>query len=204
MILIEEELERVNLLNEKVGSEFLTSQKYRVHREWWILGSFVKLLKECNVEFPIYAVPTNPPDPDFMTYDNHQREYKPIEIAEVLTPDRKRTQEYEESENSVIPVLREIGEVENPWSTFKNILNKKYLKYYQQNCWLVIYHNMWYGEITSLGFWHKTILANVKYWRESKIVNVEKSPYENIFVINSDGKSLVRIYPSLNVMVTEK
>jgi hypothetical protein len=204
MLRIEEELERVQLLNKQIGVEFFTSQNYKDDREWWTLGHFAGLLQKSNNASPVYAIKTNPNDPDFMTYDDQKKEFKPIEITEVLTPNRKRTQEYKESASIVEPHLREIEEVENPWSTFISTLKRKFLKFFQENCWLVVSHDMSYGEITPFGFWHNTLLANVKKWRESRVVDFDRCPYEKIFVIDSSEKALVSIFPSLVVLVPER
>ncbi|MGH2568657.1 MAG: hypothetical protein ACRDGA_09975 [Bacteroidota bacterium] len=201
---IEEELKRVQLLQEQIGIEFITSQKYKDQREWYTLGHFANLLKKCKDDYPVYAIKTNPSDPDFITYAKHRNKFKSIEIVEILAPNRERTKEYIESAKLIEHQWKLIELLDNPWSTFISTLNGKFLKLYGTNCWLVIYHDISYSQITLFGFWHNTLLANVKKWIESKKVDFDKCPYEKIFVIDANEKALVSIYPSLIVLVPER
>jgi len=147
---IEDEFEKVTTLAEKIRGEFVISQRYKDEREWWILGHLIKLLKESNNPYPVYAKKTKPNDPDFITFDLNKKQFKPIEILEVLTPNRKRGKEYLESAKIAEPYIEEIKKVKNPWSSFVEKLNDKFLKIYQKDCWLIVYHNMNYGEIRIL------------------------------------------------------
>lgn len=203
MLSIDEELKKVIALREEIRGEFVISQKYKDQREWWVLGHFVNLLKESNSVYPIYAIKTKPNDPDFITYDINKNEFKPIEILEVLTPNRERGKEYKDSEKIVEPFVEAIQKVEKPWTSFIQNLNDKFLRIYQKNCWLLVYHNMDYGEISYNGFWHNTILANVELWKHSNLVNFSKCPYEKIFVIGNIKEALVSIYPEMKVLVPE-
>ena len=204
MLKIEEYFNEVKILNEKIRGEFVISRKYKNEREWWILGYFVKFLRESNNPYPIYAIKTEPNDPDFITYDISKNEFRPVEILEVLTPNRERGKEYIESEKIHEPYVEVIENIENPWSSFIQKLNQKFLKIYQKNCWLIIYHNMDYGEISNYGFWHNTILANVEKWKKQNLVSFDKCPYENIFVIDAKPESLVSIHPELKILVPER
>lgn len=204
MLSIDEEFKKVTNIAKEIRGEFVISQKYKDQREWWILGHFINFLKESNNSYPFYAVKTIPNDPDFITYDIKKNEFKPVEILEVLTPNRKRAQEYKASKKIVEPYIEEINKVENPWTSFIQKLNDKFLKIYQENCWLIIYHNMDYGEITNYGFWHNTILANVEEWKNLNIVNFNKCPYEKIFVIDANPNALVSIYPEMKIIVPER
>ena len=201
---IEDKFEKATTLAEKIRGEFVISQKYKDEREWWILGHLIKLLKESNNPYPVYAKKTKPNDPDFITFDFKKKQFKPIEILEVLTPNRKRGKEYLESEKITEPYIEEIKKVKNPWSSFVKKLNDKFLKIYQKDCWLIVYHNMNYGEISNYGFWHNTLLANVEEWRKKNFVNFSMCPYEKIYVLNSNVKAMVCIYPELKILVPEK
>jgi hypothetical protein len=205
MKLIEKELERVHLLQEEVGYDFITSQEYKEDREWHVLAHFAKLLEGNSNESPVYADKTNPPDPDFITFDRHKNEFKSIEIVEVLAPQRERTKEYKESARLTEPRGKLVQLLEgDAWSTFRSILRDKFLRFYGKNCWLVIYHDISYAQITMFGSWHNTLLANVKNWKNFKILDFDKCPYEKVFVTDASQQALVTIFPSLEVLVPER
>ncbi|MGE5436283.1 MAG: hypothetical protein ACM3O3_03575 [Syntrophothermus sp.] len=200
---IEAEIERTTQLAYSVGSEFITLRKYKDDREWWVLCHAIALLKRWNELVPEYACKTDPPEPDFITYDSSKELFKPIEIVEVMTPNRKRGDEHKESEKILTPSVKPIEKPKDPWSSFIISLNNKFLKFYQFNCWLIVYNNMVYEEISNSGFWHNILLANVKLWKEQNIVDFSKAQYERIFVLNAIAKALVCIHPDLSEIVPE-
>ena len=164
----------------------------------------MNLLKKSKNIYPVYAIKTKPNDPDFITYDINKNEFKPIEILEILTPNRERSKEYKDSIKIVEPYLEKIKIIDNPWSSFITNLHNKFLKFYQNNCWLLIYHDMHYVEITNIGFWHNTLLAEVEKWERSNTVDFKKCTYEKIFVIDATAKALVCIHPERSVIVPSK
>ena len=197
---IEDQLFRTVKLNKQVGSDFLISSKYKDHREWWVLGHVTQLLKRNKWQFPKFALKTNPPDPDFQTFDDHHKKFKPIEILEVLAPKRIRGKEYIRNEFDK-------SFISDPWSIFLENLRKKFLKRYEADCWLVVYHNVAVTRYSSSGFWHNIILANAEMWyrdENNRSFNLAKSPYEKIIVIQSDGKAAVSIYPTLEIIEPER
>jgi len=201
---IKEELNRVRNLVQSIGDEiFIRSNDFRDDREWWVLGETVGILEEKGLDYPSLAIKTKPTEPDFITFiDNHER-FKPIEITEVLRPGRKRGDEYKAkiSTESVKPN-------EDPWSSFRTVLNDKFQKKYDEDCWLIVYHNvLYFKDITAYGYWHNTILANAELWNETNnggSCNLHQCPYEKILVLNSSANSLVSIFPELKVIQPEK
>ena len=208
---IDDELCRVKELNNQVGHDFLVSNKFKDYREWWILCHMALHLEKQGLQSPVFAEKTNPPEPDFITYSNETQRFKPVKVTEVLTPGRKRGDEYRNNEQKPYS-LEFIKQSKEPWSSFIDILKKKSLKRYDNitDCWLLIYHNMRFCEITNAGFWHSVILSVAKKWYEVNnqysfnIMNsFMNSPYEKILVLNSDACAMVEIYPSCSVITPE-
>jgi hypothetical protein len=78
--------------NNKHHGEIFLDRKYKDDLEWLVLGYVARILKINKLPYPTYAVKQE--SPDFITYDNHNCLFAPIEITEILHPDRKRTDEY--------------------------------------------------------------------------------------------------------------
>ncbi|MFZ0389902.1 MAG: hypothetical protein WAN36_05540 [Calditrichia bacterium] len=203
---IEHELSRVSVLNRKVGSEFIISKKYKDDREWWILGYLCILLRKAGVEFPHFAIKKNEKNPpDFITFDHYRKIFRPIEVSEVIAPCRKRTQEYRNTK--VFRNLQEfefenIVQIPNPWESLIERLNKKFLKKYGSNSWLVLYHNMSYSVISSSGYWHHTLLYNAKNWKNNGKVDFSNFEGEKVFVINNNCNSMVELFPNFEVVIS--
>jgi hypothetical protein len=204
MLEIYKELERILILQEEVGYDFITSQKYNDQREWRTLGKFTKLLEQGSCEYPVYADKLNPPEPDFITYRSDRSEYKNVEVTEILEAGRKRTKEYLDAKESTDSTGKLVEKIDDPCSPFIKVLNDKFLKFYGDNCWLVIYHDISYAKITPFGFWHNTLVANVEKWRTSHLVDFSKCPHEAVFVINASQNALVKIFPSYEAIVPDK
>lgn len=196
---IADEFHRVLVLNQQVGNEFVISGKYKDDREWMVLGYFISTLKNNNFPSPEFAIKTNPPDPDFLTFDFNSNKFKPIEVLEILAPGRKRGKEYKTGKFD-----EEF--IKDPWTIFVRNLKKKFKKRYDEDCWLLIYHNIRVSRYAYYGFWHNILLANTKLWYEADnkySFNLKDSPYEKIFVVKSDGKAAVSIYPELTIIEPE-
>lgn len=202
---IAEKLNCIVELNEKIGNEFVISRDYKDEREWWILGHMSRQLKKQGIQYPEFAKKTDPPDPDFITYDKNKERFKQIEVCEVTTPGRKRGDEYRDNDKNAVP-FKFIEPVNQPWSSFINVLKKKFMKRYGKDCWLLVYHNMFFNEITDVGCWHDLIIENTKLWNgkdNEYSINLQKSPYEKILVLNSKAEAMVEIYPNLLIITPE-
>lgn len=201
MKIIKQELERVKQLHAKIGSDFVVSREYKDDREWWVLGNTVSLLEQAGLQYPEYAQKTIPPDPDFMTYSSNRVRFRPIEIGEVLRPGRKRGDEYEEPF-----YIKDVEQLQLPWESFISVLNDKFLKRYDRDSWLIVYHNIISFEISLDDRWHEILLANAETWKESAprgMINLTESPYQRILVLNSTGNALVEIHPNLRTIISD-
>jgi len=201
---IKNELNRVVKIRNKIEDEFLVSRDYKNDREWWILGHTSLILKEKQFPYPIFADKTKPPEPDFITYSKSGERFKPVEIGEILRPGRRRDEykDMKKYEPNFLD-LEFVDEIKNPWSSFISLLNDKFQKRYDTDCLLVIYHNIFYSEISKLGFWHNALLTAAKQWYDSGLFDLNKSPYERIIVINSNAQAMISLFPELLVISPE-
>lgn len=200
MEIIKEELERVKQLHTQVGSEFVTSHKYKDDREWWVLGNTVFLLEQAGLDYPEYAQKTIPPDPDFITYGSNRTRFRPIEVGEVLRIGRRRGDEYKNPFS-----VKDIDQLRHSWESFISVLNDKFLKRYDKDTWLIVYHDLISFEISLDVLWHDVLLANAETWNKSAPgrINLAESPYQRILVLNSTGKALVEIHPYLKIIIPD-
>ncbi|MBI3579821.1 MAG: hypothetical protein HY276_12335 [Ignavibacteriales bacterium] len=192
---IKDEVERVRQIQQTITpTDFYAERKYKDDREWSALGYFTDVLKKQGMDYPVFAIKKHPPDPDFMTYTENRKRFKPIEISEIHSPDEKPGDRYKE-----IDVEGHIIEpVEYPWSSLEKQIADKFKKRYEPDCWLVLYFMMSYAKITMFGSWDTTILAKVK------TLKLDESPYQRVFVLYRKGNGLVCIYPERYVILPEQ
>lgn len=201
MLKIEDEYERVRELSKNIGRDFLISQKYKDDREIHVLGAFSKLLEAGGFETPKYFEKSNPPEPDFLTYRSDNVFFKKIEIVENLHWGRKRGNEKKVplDRSKYISKKCQI----RVWYNFIRNLNEKFLKFYGNDTWLVMYHNISVFHISDVGFWINIIFSMKDNIAERGLVNFSKSPYAGIFVMNSGFTELVQIDPIDKVIFSE-
>ncbi|MFC1511832.1 hypothetical protein ACFL5H_01390 [Candidatus Latescibacterota bacterium] len=212
-----EKLDEVKKLHVKVGDDFVTSRLYEENREWMVLCEAVIHLKNNGLIYPSYADKIKPswkdtqPIPDFITYTESKEVFRPVEITEILEPDRKRTKEYREEQNKDFSV-EIIQQVKDPWKNFIKKFNDKINKRYFldssqiQNCWLIMYHNMFYNQITEAGVWHDLVIENFKKFCANKAIDekqISSSSFEKILVINASFNAMVELYPDLHTITPE-
>lgn len=190
--LINNELQRVEaLFRDKPYGTLFKDRNYKKDLEWWILGKMRSIVNKTKSRFPRYALDIEKNgEPDFYISKNGKTLFKKIEITEVLKPRRKRSDEYK-GKNAIE------NNTSNIWSSFHERIAEKSKKDYGKNCWLIIYHNIRYTDITSNGVLHDTLLANMEK------INFSKVKYEKIFVMNAEGKASVSIYPIRYVVYPE-
>ena len=192
------ELERVEKLIVS-DPDFHINQKYKSDMEWWVLGKAGEILSELGFEYPTYAIKGE--SPDFITYNERQMEFYPIEVTEVLEPDRRRAEEYKIGRQitdwSKTPG-RLVDPLEKPWLTLEACFLKKFKKKYPPKTWLIIYFNISYSHISEYGWWHKTLLANAKKW------DLSGCPFWKVLLLNSSGEALVDLFPKIYVIKPEK
>ena len=203
MLEINKEYEKVRLLSTRKWKEFLTRNEHKDDREIHILGAFTKLLELGGCPFPYYYKKEKPPEPDFSTYCSDGKNFKSIEIVENMHWGRKRGDEYK------VPFDRNkyIDQVNKckirVWYSFIRNLNEKFLKFYGDDTWLLMYHNINVYHISNTGFWFNIIFGMKEEIEKRKLVDFSKSTYENIFVINSGFTELVQIYPENKIIFSE-
>ncbi|MDR3626133.1 MAG: hypothetical protein P4L45_04840, partial [Ignavibacteriaceae bacterium] len=89
------------------------------------------------------------------------------------------------------------------WYSFIKNLNEKFLKLYGDDTWLIIYHNISVFHISDNGFWINIIFNMKDEFEKRGLIDFSKSPYEKIFVLNSDLTEVVQIYPDDRVIFSE-
>ena len=195
---ITEELKRIKDLQSQIGYDFfIYESKYKEEMEMLIVGYHSNLLKLSGLPYPIYVEKRNNQNPpDFNTYDIEGKLLNLIEVTECLKPNRKRHQEYKNNESR--------GKFEynhDNLESLLNRLNKKFLSQYS-NTDLVIYININIHDISSLGFWHRIILNIVQTWISEGKLDINKCSFDNVFVIDSNGKRLLKIFPEFDLIYT--
>jgi len=197
MFLIEEEKNIVEQKVQKLGEEFLVSEKHKVDREKFILFRFCELLKKSKQKYPTYAKAMNPPEPDFHTFTSNSLTnlFKQIEIVENIHYNRKRRMREQNTD--------EFEYNKNVWNSFSENLNKKFYKIYGKDSWLLMYHNIPASHISKYGFWINLVFANKELLSKKGEIDFNKSPYEKIFVMSSGFDELVRIYPINEVVISK-
>lgn len=189
---ISDELKRVDsLFRHKPFGTLIINRQFKKDLEWWILGRFQKIVNKTKSRFPKFGIDIEKNgEPDFYISKNGKTIFKKIEITEVLKPGRKRSYEYKNDKREKINAI-------NIWSSFHERLSSKFNKNFGRDCWLIIYHNIRYSEITPYGVWHNTLLANMENF------DFSSCRYEKIFVIDSSGKAAVSIYPIRYIIFPE-
>jgi hypothetical protein len=196
------------------GDIFL-GHKGKDEREWLILGYMTRMLKIGKELYPVYADKTNPPEPDFITYDSEKKLFFPIEITEILHPNRKRGDEYKEIQKeekrwNKLTEEEQRKEIKNIEVTIdRKLLNNsewvsqiiqglsgKFEKRYNPATWLLIYFNIPYGHIAMYGSWHSTMEYNVKEIMKNN-AELQKPPYSRILMTDCEGDSMIQIYPGV-------
>jgi len=204
MLKIHSEYNRVKNLSAKIGKEFLSSNSFKYDREIYILGAFVELLKKGGYNSPEYFPKYKDLVPDFHTYNSEKKFYTQIEIVENMHWGRKRGDEekipfdrskyIDSSKKCQIRV----------WYSFIKNLNEKISKFYGNDSWLVMYHNISVFHISDVGFWPNIIFSMKDEIEKRGLVNFSKSTYEKIFVLNSGFKELVQIFPDNAVIFSSE
>jgi len=198
---LQKEYLRVLKLFDKVGIEFLSGNKYKKDREWWLIGSMFKLLRANDKYCDAYALSQESPDFNIKTV-MQESEFN-IEVCEVLHPGRKRGAEEKKEFDDGFWIKNVEDRKIDIWKTLKSGLQNKLRKDYGNNCWLLIYHNIPMRHISNMGFWANLVCANIKEWIADKSLDLQNCKFENIFIINSGADKLITIYPEFSIVYSE-
>ena len=214
---IQEKFSNVYRRNEKHHGEIFLDRKYKDDLEWLILGYMTRMLKLRKELYPTYASKVKPPEPDFLTYDNSRIPFFPIEVTEVLHPNRRRTDEYRAYLKADEKKLND-EEIEKEVEAFefelqKNYLDKsdwvpqivkalrdKFLKRYGPKTWLLIYFNIPYSHISMYGWWHLTmeyIVKELLYSDNIEYADLKNPPYSRILMTDCEGDAMIQLYPGI-------
>jgi len=188
-------LERVIKLIKSINGQIYFNQKYKTDLEWWILGKFCKALKKSQKQYPIYAKKRD--TPDFETYDANRNLVCYYEVTEVLIPGRKRTDEYRSGSvyhKNYNPEKRNLN-------SLLERLDKKLICCYTKTN-LLIYLNISELDISTLGVWHGVIFKTLKIWLKEDKLSFENCRFNNIYILDSNGERIFRIYPDFNLIYT--
>lgn len=206
--------------NNKHRGEIFLDRKYKDDLEWLVLGYTARMLKINKLPYPTYAVKQE--SPDFITYDRHNCLFAPIEITEILHPDRRRTEEYrqekietekfnklskKEQQRIIENTKGELQEsdLRGKWhELFIETFKKKFSRAYCPNTWLLIYFNISQGHLSPHGGWWylgMEWLANEFFFSDKPEYKHLKFPqFERIYVVKSDGNELVQIFPAVELI----
>lgn len=192
-----DELERVIKLIRNINGK-IYNREYKDDLEWWVLGKVIKILQERAKEQPVYAKKADPPNADFITFDKQKNNFKSVEITEIMPPERKRTLEY---------TTENFRNRNNPnvglWLQLKDRLKNKLLKDYGKGCWLFIYFNIKYGDITPYGYWERGLKYHFDTWINANQLSFKNCKYEKILILDSKGEGLVSLFPFFEVIARE-
>lgn len=199
---------------EHIGDIFL-KRSGKEDREWLILGYMTRMLKlNCQL-YPVFAIGSQPPEPDFITFDKDKNLFVPIEITEVQHPNRKRGDEYKqiqkdeerwnkltdeeqkkEIENAEVTVGRTLLDSNDVKAQIINALKDKFLKRYHPSTWLLIYFNIPYGHIAQYGWWHSSMEQIIKEILKENS-DFQHPPYSRILMTDCEGGAMIQIYPEI-------
>ncbi len=201
------------------GQIFVESRIYEEVLEWLILGYMTRMLKLHQELYPTYAVKAIPPEPDFLTYSSDKVPFFPIEVTEVLHPNRERTAEYKEylklkeknlsDEEINIEVdkfkhkLKNYVSKEELFGQIVKSLRKKFLRRYNPETWLLIYFNIPYLHISMYGWWHSTMEAIIKeimYSDNPEFKDLKNPPYSRILMTDCEVDSMIQLYPGIYII----
>ncbi len=198
---IADQLRRVENLTRTSGAEFF-GNKCKRDREWWVLGKASFLLSTREPQTPVYAEATDPPNPDFKVYSEVGEFRANIEITEVIEAGRRRHSEIKErlSDRTLNP--KSLHVIDDPFISFRRVISEKSQKPYGSGCWLIIFFSI--PRLQMPGHfeipWEQLIFDEVRSWASTELTpQISSSPYERVFVLDSNGTTLVSISPDFAV-----
>lgn len=198
MLKIIKEVKRIKELQKQIGKDlFVNESKYKNELEILILGYYANLLKLSELTYPIYFEKRNNNNPpDFNIHDSNKNFIKYIEVTECLKPKRRRQQEYRNKEIQ--------GKWEyNPENLISLLdrLNNKFLSKYT-NTDLIIYLDINIFHLSSVGFWHSLLQHYLDKWVSEDKLDWKMCSYESVFVVDSNGERLLKIFPEFILIYT--
>jgi hypothetical protein len=200
---IADERNRIQSYQKTIASnEFFNDRRFKDDLEWLILGYLQAILVDVKWPAPEFAKRLVPPEPDFATYDIAGEPFRRIEVTEVLRPEYRRGAHYRELVKSSARFYEIPEPHPKPWTSFYQTLRSKLSKPYASGSWLLIYHDMSASEFDDYSPWHDRIFREAKTWTtdSESAVDVTRSQYESIYVVDASGVGAVRLYPHWDVV----
>lgn len=195
---ISNELNRVQKLIRDINGDIYLNQKYKEDLEWWVLGRFCKSLEKAGNKYPTYAIKrknTNPPD--FELYNINGEINNLIEVTETLIPGRRRSYEYRENFVNAEGLKADKKNLDSLLQRINDKLHSKFV-----NTDLLIHLNISIFKISNLGAWHWIIYNSIKKWINEDNLNFDICNYNNVFILDSNGSRLFKVYPIYDLIYT--
>lgn len=188
--------EEADRIRRETGKEFVFSNRFKPHREAWVLGHFAVLHNSWhgrNADLALAEKGDSDEKPaDFAVYDSQHRLVAYIEVADALDPGRRPGAEYKDKNRSsvqFIPDPRLTGE--DPWAHLAMVVRQKSSKgqaRYKTPTWLVInlnvFASMYAGEWDAAAAVERTINE----------VGGQLGAITQIWLLDSTTRA-VRVYP---------
>ncbi|MFM2197637.1 MAG: hypothetical protein RLZZ505_1069 [Verrucomicrobiota bacterium] len=203
---IDKELIRVEELRKGSGADFF-GNKHKLDREWWVLGRTFKLLMQNGDCDYFSALPATPPLPDFQIMNSDGELSKYVEIGECIEEGRRRHDEIKNRLAHPNPRGYSIHVIDDPFISFRKVVNQKFGKPYAPGSWLIILFSImglqmpdYYSKL-----WSQMIFEEVDSWSgDEGSPSMDRCPFDRVLVLDSGGKSLVSIFPRLEVIFEHK
>lgn len=160
----------------------MINQKARKLREQWVLGRFAAITGDARL---VYARPGE--GPDFVCYDSKQQSRTNVEVTEHLKRGRTRNHEYRKLQGDSSPGIRDIEPPRIDPSWLKEALSRKKAAWYGKPALLLIYLNE--GTYQLPEEWQED-LRNA-----AKTCDLDKVPFEEVWVLDASGCTATRIKP---------
>jgi hypothetical protein len=171
--------------------------------EWVILSYLAEILSSVGLQSPEYAQKLKPPSPDFQTYLADKSPFRLIEVTEVIRPGYKRNLSHKRLAAEGITEYEPPRPRPQPWSGFRQVLQKKFSKRYPPDTCLLVYHNMAESEFhDSHPNWHERVLRELRKWTydSPSSCDITRSRYHSILVIDCTGEAAVRLHPQWDII----
>ena len=155
-------------------------------------------MKKAGNKYPTYANKRKNTDPpDFELYNENREQIGLIEVTETLLPGRRRSYEYK---NNLISNRDFKANKKNLDSLLDRIKDKLRSQFVDTD--LLIHLNISIYNISDLGAWHWILFNTIKNWLKEDKFNFEKCNYNKIYILDSKGSRLFKIYPTYELIYT--
>jgi len=190
MIEIASRFDEIQATKFDIGAVAFFSREHKKTREWQVLGACQRLLREGEIDFPVYALESE--GPDFLTFTAEREVWCPVEVVEVLRPDYERLRFHKEDTARAKPYsFTPPDPLHRPFEPLRKVLSKKSAKTYAPASALVVYF-----DIGRLSFNNWDIPFHEQLSREHEMEPFEcLSAFRRVLIMNSSFKCLIEMHP---------